>query len=648
MSSVEQIDGRYSYEPLRSGSHIRLLRIKGFHDGGEPSLDRQTRPRKLKSEVKEEDEDESSSAFDSSSESETHGAPDSKVPTSNKHKIEDGFSVPRKRLKVETCDISTSSGKSDTARKCRAALSLQQLSLIDLAFDTVQISLEERHTVYDTVSYVWGSPTRTCHVTVDDYPFPITSSLANALPQLVNACQTGFLWIDQLCINQDDIEERNQQVGIMGSIYEQSHQCLVPFSLDETFGTGKTNLFWPEGEEAVLTLQRFKNIGEESCYHMTNWIYRHEWFQRVWIFQEVVLAPNPLVLIGRWKIPFEVMDGLNGLIKTRLGKENAKKILPGYTFVEVVSRLREHPRLIQPTKVVTIDTLLNELANSKCSDPRDHIFAFLAVAIRQYDHFDVKVDYSLSVPRTFAMATRAIIQIEGLSFFSFLDASQGWNDGEILPSWCPNWQRRVTAVTFPLDEPQVAYADWSRDRAVLYRSPKWTELVLSGALIDTVSTVHQGNTMKDLSIEIGRAQSVKRNARTMHNNRSRQHERFNLDEATQRKLRKALDGVRTIRAYNNGKGDKEDAARVLTSWRVISSVRGAFGLAPAVTKIGDRIALIHGAKQPVLLRLKGRGRPEKSTAECKYTIQGECFYGGTVQAELEERIEPEFEKITLV
>ncbi|KAF2429673.1 heterokaryon incompatibility, partial [Tothia fuscella] len=81
---------------------------------------------------------------------------------------------------------------------------------------------------YDAVSYAWGAAEKTHCISVNGgYSLPITKSIATGLSDLVHACRTGYLWIDQICINQNNLAERNAQVTIMGDIYARSMTCLI-------------------------------------------------------------------------------------------------------------------------------------------------------------------------------------------------------------------------------------------------------------------------------------------------------------------------------------------------------------------------------------------------------------------------------------
>ena len=72
---------------------------------------------------------------------------------------------------------------------------------------------------YEALSYVWGSPHRTESMECNGQNFPITESLDAALRHNRSSCSPRLFWIDQICINQSDLDERRQQVTIMREIY---------------------------------------------------------------------------------------------------------------------------------------------------------------------------------------------------------------------------------------------------------------------------------------------------------------------------------------------------------------------------------------------------------------------------------------------
>ncbi|KAF2427856.1 HET-domain-containing protein, partial [Tothia fuscella] len=81
---------------------------------------------------------------------------------------------------------------------------------------------------FESVSYVWGDDKRNYDLAFSDSSvLKITQSLFVALSILSQHCRTGHLWIDQLCIDQSNVQERNHQVKSMGSIYKQAEKVLV-------------------------------------------------------------------------------------------------------------------------------------------------------------------------------------------------------------------------------------------------------------------------------------------------------------------------------------------------------------------------------------------------------------------------------------
>lgn len=70
------------------------------------------------------------------------------------------------------------------------------------------------------LSSEWDDPAETKTITVDNYPFQVRWNLEAALRAFCTSQGSGsIIWIDALCINQDDIPERNSQVRIMAEIY---------------------------------------------------------------------------------------------------------------------------------------------------------------------------------------------------------------------------------------------------------------------------------------------------------------------------------------------------------------------------------------------------------------------------------------------
>lgn len=80
---------------------------------------------------------------------------------------------------------------------------------------------------YQALSYTWGQPLRSDRVLVDDrFYISVTPNLLRALMQL--RCKKSVtIWIDAICINQEDIDERSAQVRFMAPIYYGAQEIIV-------------------------------------------------------------------------------------------------------------------------------------------------------------------------------------------------------------------------------------------------------------------------------------------------------------------------------------------------------------------------------------------------------------------------------------
>jgi len=71
---------------------------------------------------------------------------------------------------------------------------------------------------HEALSYVWGSTTQQSSAICAGVEIPLTDNLADALRRLRWRARSRIIWIDALCINQEDIPERNQQILLMTEI----------------------------------------------------------------------------------------------------------------------------------------------------------------------------------------------------------------------------------------------------------------------------------------------------------------------------------------------------------------------------------------------------------------------------------------------
>ncbi|KAK1749916.1 heterokaryon incompatibility protein-domain-containing protein [Echria macrotheca] len=146
---------------------------------------------------------------------------------------------------------------------------------------------------YEAISYVWGSAEKTKSIICNGAQLAITANLENVLRRVRLPDSTRKLWADAICINQDDVSERNQQVGLMDKVYSLARNVL--FCLDADTSRDSAQLP-PEIFDSITPFEWEKTVRLLGC----------EWWSRVWVLQEFGLAYNGHFLYGR-----EMIDRLS-------------------------------------------------------------------------------------------------------------------------------------------------------------------------------------------------------------------------------------------------------------------------------------------------------------------------------------------------
>ncbi|KAL6354755.1 hypothetical protein LRP88_12100 [Fusarium phalaenopsidis] len=116
---------------------------------------------------------------------------------------------------------------------------------------------------YEALSYTWGDPKVTREIIVNGYLVNVTFNLYSALYRLRQPEEMRVLWVDALCINQTDVDERGQQVGLMGKIYSICDNTVI--WIDEPpFETWPAHWFGDERDHPSLIW-----LGNEFVYYST-------------------------------------------------------------------------------------------------------------------------------------------------------------------------------------------------------------------------------------------------------------------------------------------------------------------------------------------------------------------------------------------
>ncbi|KAH8592042.1 heterokaryon incompatibility protein-domain-containing protein [Bisporella sp. PMI_857] len=162
---------------------------------------------------------------------------------------------------------------------------------------------------YEALSYMWGSQDDLKTITIDGRDCVVRKNLWEALVHLQEPTTSRILWVDALCINQNDNQERNHQVSQMGVIYRQATRVLVWLGKPDLSNVArKTGFQRLEHELAEFHAARPKR--QDSALR-SSMVYSQlldvrsvclaEYWTRLWIIQEVVLATD-IKLICEWSV----------------------------------------------------------------------------------------------------------------------------------------------------------------------------------------------------------------------------------------------------------------------------------------------------------------------------------------------------------
>lgn len=119
---------------------------------------------------------------------------------------------------------------------------------------------------YICLSYTWGDEDHAATILVNDQPFQVTENVWRFLLAIRNKNIRFPLWIDLMCIDQQNVQERNHQVQQMATIYRTASRVIVWLG---QASTGQTKLLlWLGGSDGELTsIDDLKVVGsgDQHC-----------------------------------------------------------------------------------------------------------------------------------------------------------------------------------------------------------------------------------------------------------------------------------------------------------------------------------------------------------------------------------------------
>lgn len=331
-------------------------------------------------------------------------------------------------------------------------------------------------TTYHCLSYTWGSEEANCPILLGHQTYHIRKNLDSFLRAVRTPVNKVVIWVDAICIDQNNITERNRQLSRMLEIY-QSSDCVVSW-IGEADATSDMALDLIE-ELKYCPAIREKENGEWDVKNPAAFprqlaaLYRlllRPYFRRVWIIQELAVASLPVVICGSRKVPANFLDNAVSLLLDILHSDSNMpgKMMAADPQLESVSfrnmsfvRRMFYLRHLQARgkedhfwEHVYADWL--EIGEHSpgildvvvmCRDfestsPYDKVFALWNLA-RDTENMNFKMDYTRSLSDAWVeFATTVAV---GNGSLDIVCAAEPVVQLELdIPSWCPDWSTPST------------------------------------------------------------------------------------------------------------------------------------------------------------------------------------------------------------
>ncbi|KAK8131221.1 HET-domain-containing protein [Apiospora sp. TS-2023a] len=223
--------------------------------------------------------------------------------------------------------------------------------------------------VYECLSYVWGSEDDKKDIRITGSmqgSLPVTQNLDEAIRHLRYEDTPRIMWIDAICIDQSNLDERSRQVSKMGQIFKDASRVV--------FWLGREDNQSPLGMQALESLGNRVRVNDqrEICFidPLDNQQYGpahghrmppftdsawagigdvtcRPWFNRLWIRQEIFLASSSaIVQCGTISVPWSKFLRALGAIRAFLARDQPDfKIVPDYA--DTLSAMEVYRRTVE-------------------------------------------------------------------------------------------------------------------------------------------------------------------------------------------------------------------------------------------------------------------------------------------------------------
>lgn len=343
--------------------------------------------------------------------------------------------------------------------------------------ELVQVSLAKAPE-FEALSYTWGDKDPSIPIIIEGRHLLVTSAVDQFLFHRRTIFGPRFLWIDAVCINQADKDEKNQQLPFMTEIYRRASRVIVwlgpPQNIQETRTVRRliralslAGVFRVTGlSDRVKMSDLLPTLfnEEEAAFIALSRLFKNPWFQRIWVVQEVSAAEvvhimyngicidwNTLASAVREigsdvalssRMNYEHFPRSDSIETSGLGLPTGPLELLHWQNAAIMAKMRDKIRSGSP---VPLMLLMAATLIFKSKDPRDKIFALLGIASDGTD-LPFRPDYKESVELVFIKTTSYLLSSEDW-FTQLVMSGSGLDTAgstgrpvlRELPSWVPDY-----------------------------------------------------------------------------------------------------------------------------------------------------------------------------------------------------------------
>ena len=325
-------------------------------------------------------------------------------------------------------------------------LRLEKANGHDLATSPLNAELEmyalDQCPQFDCISYAWGPEVGGRTISIAGNAIPVTRNLHDVLCILRDASSAcSYLWVDALCINQQDLAERSQQVTLMREIYSKASTVHIWLGRGDDTTANTLRVVDRASQRSTLDqpelhlLQGAINGLESRDLEM---IFRNTWWDRLWTIQEAVLASNPQARLGDHSIHFpRLLMGILAIF--RLRNQNQPGCILPYFMMRLALKFAAPIMAASESNrhdLKSIPDLLAALRGSQVTVMHDRIYGMLGLLPRE---LGIIPDYSVPLDTVYADFILRVIQHERSLDILALGGMHELRTAQ-LPSWATVFQ----------------------------------------------------------------------------------------------------------------------------------------------------------------------------------------------------------------